>query len=60
MSDGDPQVKACILCDHTTPITGASPTKLRHAPDLFIPIGQHQVVPEFDLEIATYNHFFVH
>lgn len=26
MSDGDPQVKACILCDHTTPITGASPT----------------------------------
>lgn len=60
MSDGDPQVKACVLCDHTAPLTGASPTQLRYAPDLLIPIGQHQVVPVCDGKQLVKKHLFIH
>lgn len=48
MSDGDAQVKACVLRDHTAPFTGASPTQLRYTPDLVIPIRQQQVIPISD------------
>lgn len=45
MSDGNPQVKACVLGDHTAPLATASSTQLCYTSDLFIPIGQHQVIP---------------
>lgn len=45
MSDGNPQVKARVLGDHTAPLATASPTQLCYTPDLFIPIRQHQVIP---------------
>lgn len=48
VGDGDPQVEACVLCDHTAPVAGASPTQLRYTPDLLIPVRQHQVVPVCD------------
>ena len=46
MSDGDPQIKACVLCDYTAPVTGASPTKLCYPSDLLVPIRQLQIIPE--------------
>lgn len=56
MSDGDPKVKAGVLCDHTAPVTGASPTQLRYTPDLLIPVRQHQVVSVCDGR-HTVKHF---
>lgn len=41
MSDGNPQVEACVLSDHTAPLATASSTQLCYTSDLFIPIGQH-------------------
>ncbi len=54
MSYGDPQVKACVLCDHTAPVTGTRPTELRYTPDLLIPIRQLQVVPVSDGKTFAY------
>lgn len=45
MSDGNPQVETCVLGDHTAPLATASSTQLCYTSDLFIPVGQHQVVP---------------
>lgn len=40
MSDGDAQVKACVLCDHTVPVAGTSSAQLSYPPDLLVPIWQ--------------------
>lgn len=40
MSNGDAQVKACVLCYHTTPITGTGSAQLSYPPDLLVPIWQ--------------------
>ncbi len=58
VSDGDPQVEACVLCDHTAPFTGAGPPELRYTPDLLIPIRQHQVVPVCEGKHAV-KHLFI-
>lgn len=45
VSDGDAQVEARVLGDHAAPLATASSAQLRYTPDLFIPIGQRQVIP---------------
>lgn len=57
MSDGDSQVKASVLCNHTAPVTGASPTELCYSPDLLVSIRQHQVIPDCDGKAKKKNHF---
>lgn len=48
MSDGDAQVEARVLCDHTAPLFGANPSQLSDSPDLLVPIRQLQVKPAGD------------
>ena len=45
VGDGDAQVEASVLCNHTVPVAGTSSAQLGHAPHLLVPIGQHQVEP---------------
>lgn len=40
MSDGDAQVKACVLCDDAAPVAGTSSAQLSYPPDLLVPIWQ--------------------
>lgn len=60
VSNGDPQIKACVLCDHTAPFIGASPTQLRYSPNLLVPIRQHQVVPVRDGRYTVKHGLFIH
>lgn len=46
MSNGDAQVKACVLCYHTAPVIRANPSQLRYSSNLSVPIRQLQIKPD--------------